>query len=63
VDVFGAAGNDDGHTYSATAPIRRIDAVFADPRLRPVSAEVLDSPDVRIASDHRPLLVHLELPA
>jgi len=61
VDVFAAAGSGDGHTYSASAPVRRIDAVFADPRLRPVRAEVLDSPDVRIASDHRPLLVQYQL--
>ncbi|HEY7050186.1 MAG TPA: endonuclease/exonuclease/phosphatase family protein [Jatrophihabitantaceae bacterium] len=51
----------DGFTYSATHPRRRIDGVFADPALRIVSAEVLDSPEVRIASDHRPVLVELEL--
>ena len=50
----------DGFTYSATQPRRRIDGVFADPALRIVSAEVLDSPDVRIASDHRPVLVELD---
>jgi endonuclease/exonuclease/phosphatase family metal-dependent hydrolase len=48
-----------GFTYSATNPQRRIDAVFADPALRVLSAEVVDSPDVRIASDHRPVLVEL----
>jgi len=53
----------DGFTFSATNPRRRIDGVFADPGLRVVSAEVLDSPDVRIASDHRPVLVELALPA
>jgi endonuclease/exonuclease/phosphatase family metal-dependent hydrolase len=63
LDAYQAAGNGDGRTYSANAPARRIDAVFADPRLRPVSAVALDSPDVRIASDHRPLLVEFELPA
>ncbi len=62
VDAFRAAGTGDGFTYSSTRPVRRIDAVFADPRLRPAGVEVLDSPDVRIASDHRPLLVRLELP-
>ncbi len=61
VDTFAAVGAGDGYTYSAATPVRRIDAVFADPRLRPVSAEVIDSPDVRIASDHRPLLVTFEL--
>ena len=59
MDAFAAVGSGDGFTYSAADPVRRIDAVFADPRLRPVSAEVIDSPDVRIASDHRPLLVDL----
>ena len=63
VDAYSAVGDGDGFTYSAAQPVRRIDAVFADPRLRPVSAQVLDSPDVRLASDHRPLLVEYELPA
>lgn len=61
VDTFAAVGAGDGFTYSAVAPVRRIDAIFADPRLRSTSAEVIDSPDVRIASDHRPLLVTFEL--
>jgi endonuclease/exonuclease/phosphatase family metal-dependent hydrolase len=56
-DAFAVAGHGDGFSYSSTAPVRRIDGVFADPRLRPISAEVLDSADVRIASDHRPLVV------
>ena len=51
----------DGFTYSATRPRRRIDGVFADPALRIASAEVIDSPEVKIASDHRPVLVELEL--
>jgi endonuclease/exonuclease/phosphatase family metal-dependent hydrolase len=62
VDAFAAAGTGDGHTYSATAPVRRIDGVFADPRLQPVKAEAIDSADVRVASDHRPLVVELLLP-
>ncbi|MEP6695279.1 MAG: endonuclease/exonuclease/phosphatase family protein [Pseudonocardiales bacterium] len=41
---------------------RRIDGVFLSPSIRVLSAAVLDSPDVRIASDHRPLLVECELP-
>jgi endonuclease/exonuclease/phosphatase family metal-dependent hydrolase len=60
-DVYAAVGAGDGFTYSATNPVRRIDGVFADARIRPVSARVLDSDDVRVASDHRPLLVELEL--
>jgi len=56
-DAFAAVGVGDGLTYSAIAPVRRIDGVFADPRLRPLRAEAIDSADVRIASDHRPLVV------
>lgn len=51
----------DGFTYSAQDPQRRIDGVFADPELRIVSAEVVGTPDVTIASDHRPVLVEFEL--
>ena len=60
-DVYAAVGEGDGLTYSAANPVRRIDGVFADSRLRPVSAAVLDSPDIHVASDHRPVLVELEL--
>ena len=35
--------------------------VFVDSRIRVASARVIESPDVLIASDHRPLLVDLEL--
>jgi len=51
----------DGFTYSARNPERRIDGVFADPALRIRSAEVIGTPDVMIASDHRPVLVEFEL--
>jgi endonuclease/exonuclease/phosphatase family metal-dependent hydrolase len=51
----------DGFTYSARNPRRRIDGVFADPALRIRSAEVIGTRDVMIASDHRPVLVELEL--
>ncbi|HEX8092363.1 endonuclease/exonuclease/phosphatase family protein [Jatrophihabitans sp.] len=61
-DAFAAAGIGDGLTYSAIAPVRRIDGVFADPRLQPTKAEAIDSADVRIASDHRPLVVEFLLP-
>lgn len=62
-DVWDAVGYGEGFTYSAADPRRRIDAAFADPRLRPVAAEVPNRSDVRIASDHRPVYVELELPA
>ena len=60
-DVWDAVGDGPGFTFSAANPRRRIDAVFADRRLRPVSAAVIDTPDTAIASDHRPLLVELEI--
>jgi endonuclease/exonuclease/phosphatase family metal-dependent hydrolase len=56
-DAFAAVGHGDGFSYSSTDPVRRIDGIFADLRLRPIRADVLDSADVRIASDHRPLVV------
>jgi endonuclease/exonuclease/phosphatase family metal-dependent hydrolase len=61
-DAFAAVGVGDGFTYSTRAPVRRIDGVFADSRVRPVKAETIDSADVRIASDHRPLVVEYLLP-
>jgi endonuclease/exonuclease/phosphatase family metal-dependent hydrolase len=61
-DAFAAAGVGNGFTSTAKRPHQTIDGVFADPRLTVVAARVLDSPDVLIASDHRPLLVELELP-
>jgi endonuclease/exonuclease/phosphatase family metal-dependent hydrolase len=67
-DAWAAAGNagggahSDGFSYPSHGPVRRIDAVFLDPRIKPLHAEVRDSPDVRIASDHRPLVVELDLP-
>jgi endonuclease/exonuclease/phosphatase family metal-dependent hydrolase len=56
----GAAGP--GFTSTAANPRRRIDAVFVDQRLRVVSAEVVGDPDVAKASDHRPVLIEIELP-
>lgn len=41
---------------------RRIDGVFLSPSVQVLSAAVLDSPDVRIASDHPPILLEVELP-
>ena len=60
-DVWAAVGQGTGFTYSATAPVKRIDGVFADARLRPVSASVPASADTRVATDHCPLFVEIEL--
>ena len=60
-DAFAAVGVGDGKSFPATNPARRIDGIFVGAPLKVLSAEVLDSPDVRIASDHRPLVVEMEL--
>ena len=62
-DAFAVAGQGSAFTSTATNPHQTIDGVFADPRITVRSARVIESDDVRIASDHRPLLVELELPA
>lgn len=61
VDAHVAAGTGDGLSYSALNPQQRIDAVFVDPRITVRAAEVLVSDDVRLASDHRPVLVQLDV--
>jgi len=61
VDAWAASGTGDGITSSVALPRRRIDGVFVDPRLSLISTEVINTPDVQIASDHRPLLVQIEL--
>jgi endonuclease/exonuclease/phosphatase family metal-dependent hydrolase len=60
VDTFAAVGTGDGFTLNVTEPTRRIDGVFAGPGLAPRTATEVDSPDVRIASDHRPVVAQLE---
>jgi endonuclease/exonuclease/phosphatase family metal-dependent hydrolase len=61
-DAFAAAGTGGAFTSAARRPHQTIDGIFADPRITVVSARVLDGADVEIASDHRPLLVELDLP-
>ncbi|HEY2044093.1 MAG TPA: endonuclease/exonuclease/phosphatase family protein [Jatrophihabitans sp.] len=63
VDAWAAAPTGDGFTTSSQrTPLRRIDAVFVDPRLRVARTSVINSADVEIASDHRPVLAEIELP-
>lgn len=62
-DAFATAGVGSGFTSTATNPHQRIDGIFVDPRIAVRSARVIDGPDVEIASDHRPVLAELELPA
>ena len=60
-DAWAVAGSGDGYTSTAARPHQRIDAVFVPEGVTVRSAQVLDHPDVAAASDHRPLLVELEL--
>lgn len=52
-----------GPTFPAIVPTRRIDGIFVDPRLPVRNVEVLDGDDVRVGSDHRPVLAMIELGA
>ena len=58
-DAWAAVGHGAGHTFRATAPDRRIDALFLGGGAAPTAARVLDGPDVLVGSDHRPLVVDL----
>jgi len=61
-DAFAVAGTGDGFTSNVTALTRRIDAIFPGGGITVRSARTIDTPDVRIASDHLPLLAELEFP-
>jgi endonuclease/exonuclease/phosphatase family metal-dependent hydrolase len=56
-----AGAADDTPTFSTKDPRRRIDGIFVRGPARVVSYRVLDGPDVVAASDHRPVVVDLEL--
>jgi endonuclease/exonuclease/phosphatase family metal-dependent hydrolase len=58
-DCFAVAGTGTGLTSTAAVPIRRLDAIFADPALSVVSCEAVDAPGVEWASDHRPVVAEL----
>jgi endonuclease/exonuclease/phosphatase family metal-dependent hydrolase len=60
VDAWAVAETGDGHTYSASAPHKRIDGVFVDPAVEVVECRAVDDvPGVDIASDHLPVLAVL----
>lgn len=59
----GAAAGCTGPTFPSTNPRRRIDGVFTDRRIAVRSCAVIDSADVPPASDHRPVLAELDVPA
>jgi endonuclease/exonuclease/phosphatase family metal-dependent hydrolase len=51
------------HTFSCSAPRRRIDGIFVDPRCEVLDYHLVDTPQARLASDHFPLVADLVLPA
>jgi endonuclease/exonuclease/phosphatase family metal-dependent hydrolase len=51
------------HTFPASSPDRRIDAIFIDPRLTITSYRVFASDLTSRASDHLPVIADLTLPA
>ena len=56
------AGADERHTFPCAAPRERLDVVFVDPGVTVLSYEVVDTPAARLASDHFPVVVELDLP-
>jgi endonuclease/exonuclease/phosphatase family metal-dependent hydrolase len=60
-DAFAEAGVGDGRTFSVANRRRRIDAILADGAFAVHSCAVLDTPAVRRASDHFPVLAELDL--
>lgn len=61
-DAFAVAGRGDGMTATPRQPTRRIDAVFVSDGIWVLTCAALNTPDVRLASDHRPVVVDIELP-
>ena len=49
----------DPRTNQPLTPHRRIDALFVGPRLIVRSTHAIDSPDVNLGSDHRPVVAEL----
>ena len=58
-----AGAADDTPTFSTQAPRKRIDGVFVRGPVRATSYRVIDGVDVVAASDHRPVVVDIELEA
>ena len=57
-DAWAAVGDGPGHTFPALRPIARIDHVLVSADVRPEAAAVVATR----ASDHRPLVVDVDLP-
>lgn len=56
-----AGAEDSTPTFSAAKPRRRIDAIFVRGPVEVLSYQVLDTPLVAIASDHRPVVADLHV--
>jgi endonuclease/exonuclease/phosphatase family metal-dependent hydrolase len=52
-----------GPTFPSRFPLLRLDRAFVGPALRVTGAQVLDGPLVRLASDHLPIVLELEVGA
>jgi endonuclease/exonuclease/phosphatase family metal-dependent hydrolase len=63
VDAGAEAGRADRFTFSCAAPAGRIDAIFVDARIGVRGYDVIDTPQVHLASDHFPVRAELTLPA
>jgi endonuclease/exonuclease/phosphatase family metal-dependent hydrolase len=50
-------------TFPASAPDRRIDAVFVSPSVKVIACEVVAGDEARRASDHLPIVLDFELPS
>lgn len=62
-DAYATAPAGGEYTYSARRPVRRIDGVFVDSRIDVVECGVPDVSGIEQASDHRPVLAVLRVPA
>ncbi len=61
-DVAAIAGDTGTPTFSIGSPRRRIDGFFVDRSVKVTGYQVIDTPDVRVASDHFPVYAELDLP-
>jgi endonuclease/exonuclease/phosphatase family metal-dependent hydrolase len=61
VDAAEATGKEDVPTFPASAPVRRLDAIFLDPRWSVLDYRVLDTERAIVASDHLPVLADVAL--
>jgi endonuclease/exonuclease/phosphatase family metal-dependent hydrolase len=61
-DAWLLGGDANGETFPAEEPTARIDYLFVSRDIRVERAIVPPTPDVRTASDHRPVVADLKLP-